>query len=186
MLVHQALVQIYFSWSVPSFLSSGTSYLVFIPCRLDLDPFALFHPGCDALQGGGSMPHASVSEDSFFRCCDSPAVFSRRRPCYDTVFPPHLSCGGPGPFLRAVSTYTEARRYQQNQATRSSESFRFLRLMSDPPGCELMSAAGSKVNHSVAFSAALGCRSLPLLAFLPLPPPLVCSGFWWAAVNRNR
>lgn len=50
-----------------------------------------------------------------------------------------------------------------------------------------MSAAVSKVNHSVAFSAVLCCRSLlPLLVCLPLPPPLACSGFWWAAVNRNR
>lgn len=49
-----------------------------------------------------------------------------------------------------------------------------------------MSAAGSKVNHSVVFSAVLCCRSLPLLVFLPLPRPLACSGFWWAAVNRNR
>lgn len=49
-----------------------------------------------------------------------------------------------------------------------------------------MSAAGSKVNHSVVFSAVLCCRSLPLLVLLPLPPPLACSGFWWAAMNRNR
>lgn len=49
-----------------------------------------------------------------------------------------------------------------------------------------MSAAGSKVNHSVVFSAVLCCRSLPLLlVFLPPPPPLACSGLWRAVVNRN-
>lgn len=49
-----------------------------------------------------------------------------------------------------------------------------------------MSAAGSKVNHSVVFSAVLCCRSLPLfLVFLPSPPPLACSGLWRAVVNRN-
>lgn len=49
-----------------------------------------------------------------------------------------------------------------------------------------MSAAGSKVNHSVVFSAVLCCRSLPLLlVFLPSPPPLASSGLWRAVVNRN-
>lgn len=47
-----------------------------------------------------------------------------------------------------------------------------------------MNAAGSKVNHSAVSSSGLCCRPLPPLFFLPLPPPLVCSGFWWAVVKK--
>lgn len=48
-----------------------------------------------------------------------------------------------------------------------------------------MNAAESKVNHSAVSSSVLCCRPLLLLVFLPLPPPLVGSGFWWAVVNKQ-
>lgn len=48
-----------------------------------------------------------------------------------------------------------------------------------------MNAAGSKVNHSAVSSSVLCCRPLLPLDFLPLPPPLLWSGFSWAVVNKH-
>lgn len=126
MLAHQALVQIYFSWSVSFFLSSGTLYVVFIPCRF----------GRRSVLSWCDPPLLSRSNPPLRRRARILSRHLRMLPFSSCLFPPSLAlrhrflpiCPVVGlvPFLRAVPTYTEARCYLRNQATASPESFPLL------------------------------------------------------------
>lgn len=152
---------------------------------MDVDPFALFYPGCDALQGGDSI-HPRVSERGFFPASSDAAILQLSFPVgarATTPFPPHLSCGGPGPFLRVLPTYTEARHYQQNQATRSPESFP-LPVSDDRPTC-LLAYECCRVK-SKSFSRFLRCSLLQISSppCFPSSPPSSC--LFWVLVGCSE
>lgn len=115
-LVHPALVQIHFSWSV-SFFQPGQSLSPFLSslATWTKDVLPWFHPWCDALQSArfNTLICQRVRCLScIFSRYNSPALFSlfslvlcgttTVNSSVMTSVSIHLSSGGPGPFLREV------------------------------------------------------------------------------------
>lgn len=176
---HQALVQIYFSWSV-SFFRLGHRIWFSPPAAWTEIRLHCFMAGVMPLKGGAST-HPRASEPGFFAASSDAAILQLSFPAVaraTTPFPPHLSSGGPG------ATYTDARSHQPNQATRSP------RLLPIPGGDErptcLLAYECCRVK-SKSFSRFLRCSLLQISSSppcFPSSPPSSC--LFWVLVGCSE